>query len=52
MNIRPSKWPWFNQIGYIEWMGFSQINHLDLILSQIDHYDLTLSQMSHTHLMA
>ncbi len=42
---------WLNQIGHIEWIGFSQIDHLDLTLSQIDHYDLTLIQMKHTHLM-
>jgi len=41
MNKHPSKWPWFNQIGHIKWIG----------LSQIDHYDLTHSQMSHIHLM-
>ncbi len=37
----PSKWPWFNQIGHIEWIG----------LSKIDHPDLTFSQMNHNHLM-
>jgi hypothetical protein len=36
-----SKWPWFNQIDHIEWVGFSQNNYLDL----------TFSQMGHTHLM-
>jgi hypothetical protein len=36
-----SKWPWFYQIDHIEWVGFSQINYLDL----------TFSQMGHTHLM-
>jgi hypothetical protein len=41
MDKCPSKWPWFSQIGHIEWIGFNQINH----------HDLTLSQMSHTHLM-
>ncbi len=46
-----SKWPWLNQIGNIEWIGYNQINHLDLTFSQIDHYDLTLNQMNHTHLM-
>jgi hypothetical protein len=40
MDKRPLKWPWFSQIGHIEWIGFNQI----------DHYDLTLSQMSHIHL--
>jgi hypothetical protein len=35
------KWPWFNQIDHIEWVGFSQINYLDL----------TFSQMGHTHLL-
>jgi hypothetical protein len=40
---------WLNQIGHIEWIGFSQIDHLDLTLSQIDYYDLTLNQMNHTH---
>jgi hypothetical protein len=42
MDKCSSKWPWFNQIGRIEWIGFSQI----------DHYDLTFSQMNHTHLMS
>jgi hypothetical protein len=51
MDKCPSKWPWFSHIGHIEWIRFSQINHLDLTLSQIDHYDLTLTQMSHIHLM-
>jgi hypothetical protein len=47
--------------GHIEWIGFSQINHLDLTLNQInhyeltlnqiDHYDLTFNQMNHIHLM-
>ncbi len=41
MNKCPSKWPWFSQIGHIEWVGFNQI----------DHYDLILSQMNDTHLM-
>jgi hypothetical protein len=27
-----SKWSWFNQIGHIEWIGFSQIDHLDLTI--------------------
>jgi hypothetical protein len=39
MDIGPSKWPLFKQIG-----------HIDLSLSQIDHYDLIFSQMNHTHL--
>jgi hypothetical protein len=51
MNKCPSKWPCFNQIDHIEWIGFSQIDHPDLSLSQIDHYDLTLNQMNHIHLM-
>ncbi len=51
MDKRPSKSPWFNQIDHIEWISFSQFDHLDLTFSQIDRYDLTLSQMSHTHLM-
>jgi hypothetical protein len=46
-----SKWPWLNQIVHIEWIGFSQIDNLNLTISHIDYYDLTLSQMSHTHLM-
>ncbi len=56
-----SKWPWFNQIGHIEWIGFNQIddydstlnqiNHCDSIFGQIDDYDLTLNQMNHIHLM-
>jgi hypothetical protein len=25
-----SKWPWFNQIGHIEWIGFNQIDHFYL----------------------
>jgi hypothetical protein len=41
MDKCPSKWPRLNQIGHIEWIGFSQI----------DHYDLTLNQMNHTFLM-
>jgi hypothetical protein len=49
MNKRPSKWPWLNHIGYIEWIEFNQIDHLDLILIQIDHNDLTFSQVSHIH---
>jgi hypothetical protein len=51
MKKCPSKWPWLRQIDYIEWIGFNQINHLDLTLSQIDNYDLTFNQMNHTHLM-
>jgi hypothetical protein len=61
MNKWPSKWPWLNNIGHIEWIGFSQIdhynltfsqiNHLDLTFNQINHYDLILSQMNDTHLM-
>jgi hypothetical protein len=51
MDKFPSKWPWLNQIGHIEWIGFNQIGHLDLTFSQIDHYDLRLNQMNHTHLM-
>jgi hypothetical protein len=46
-----SKWPWFSQINHIEWIRFSQIDHLDLTFSQIDHYDLTFNQMNHIHLM-
>jgi hypothetical protein len=41
MDKRSLKWSWLSQIGYIEWIGFSQI----------DHYHLTLSQMIHIHLM-
>jgi hypothetical protein len=41
INKCPSKWPWLNQIGHIEWIGFSQI----------DHPYLTLNQMNHIHLM-
>ncbi len=51
MDKCPLKWPWFGQIGHIEWIGFSQIDHPNLTLNQIDHYDLTLSQMNHIHLM-
>jgi hypothetical protein len=51
MDKHMSKWPWFYQIGHIEWVGFSQIDLPNLTLSQIDHYDLTLSQMNHIHLM-
>ncbi len=51
MDKCPSKWPWLSQIGHIEWIGFSQIDHLDLTLSQINHYELTLSQMNDIHLM-
>jgi hypothetical protein len=39
MDKCPSKWPWLNQIGPIECIGFNQIDHLDL----------THSQMNHTH---
>jgi hypothetical protein len=39
--VKLDKWPWLSQIGHIEWMGFSQI----------DHYDLTNSQMNHILLM-
>jgi len=49
MNKHPSKLPWLNQIGHIEWIGFSQIDHYDLTFNQINHYDLTLSQMNHIH---
>ncbi len=41
MDKCPSKWPWLNQISNIKWIGFSEIDHLDL----------TLNQMSHIHLM-
>jgi len=41
MDKCPLKWPWLNQIGHNEWIGFNQI----------DHYDLTLSQMNHIHMM-
>jgi hypothetical protein len=51
MDKCPSKWPWLSQVGHIEWIRFSQIDHLNLTLNQIDHYDLTLNQMNHTHLM-
>jgi hypothetical protein len=51
MDKCPSKWPWLNQIDRIEWIRFSQIDHLDLTLNQIDHYDLTLNQMNHTYFM-
>jgi len=36
MDKCPSKWPWLSQIGHIEWIGFSQIDHPNLTLSQID----------------
>jgi hypothetical protein len=49
MDKSPSKWPWFNQIGHIEWIGFSQIDHPNLTPNQINHYDFTFSQMSHIH---
>ncbi len=49
MDERPSNWPWFSQIGHIEWMGFNQVDHLNLSL--VDDYDLTFSQMNHIHLM-
>jgi hypothetical protein len=51
MDKHPSKWPWLYQIGHIEWIGFNQIDFLNLALSQIDYYDLTSSQMNHIHLM-
>jgi hypothetical protein len=47
MDKCPSKWSWLNQIGHIEWIGFSQIDHPHLTLSQIDHPHLTLSQIDH-----
>jgi hypothetical protein len=47
MDKCPSQWPWFNQIGHIKSIGFSQIDHFDLNLTQINYYDLTLSQMNH-----
>jgi hypothetical protein len=31
MDKCPSKWPWLNQIGHIEWIWFSQIEHHDLM---------------------
>jgi len=43
MDKCPSKWPWLNQIGHIEWIRFNQIEHFDLTFSQINHYDLTFS---------
>ncbi len=43
MDKCPSKWSWFTQIGHIEWIGFSQIDHLDLTLGQIDHICHNLS---------
>jgi hypothetical protein len=52
MDKCPTKWPWLNQIGHIEWIGFSQNDHPNLTFSQIDHPDLTFNQMSHTHLIA
>ncbi len=51
MNKFPSKWPWLNENGHIEWIGLSKIDHLDLTFSEIDRFDFTLSQMSHIHLM-
>jgi len=52
MDKHPSKLPWFNQIGHIEWIGFNQIDHPNLTLNQIYHYDLTLNQMNHVHFIA
>jgi hypothetical protein len=40
MNKCPSKWPWLSQIGHIELIGFSEIDHLDLTYSQMNHIDL------------
>jgi hypothetical protein len=51
MDKHPSKWSWFYEIGYIEWIGFSQIDPINLTLNQINHYDLTFNQMNHIHLM-
>jgi hypothetical protein len=51
MDKCPLKWPQLSQIGHIEWIGLSQIDHPNLTLSQINHYDFTLSQMNHIHLM-
>ncbi len=51
MDKCPSKWPWLSQIGHIEWITFSQIDHPNLTFSQTNHYDLTLSQMNCIHLM-
>jgi hypothetical protein len=28
MDKCPSKWPWLNQIGHIEWIRCNQIDHL------------------------
>jgi hypothetical protein len=36
MDKCPSKWPWLNQIGHIELILFSQIEHPNLTLSLID----------------
>ncbi len=47
----PSKWSWLNQIGHIEQIGFSEIDHPYLTLNQIDHYNFTHNQMSCIHLM-
>ncbi len=51
MDKHPSKWSWFYEIGYIEWIGFSQIDPINLTLNQINHYDLIFNQMNHIHLM-
>ncbi len=51
MDKCPSKWAWLSQIGHIEWIRFSKIDHPNVTFSQINHYDLTLNQMSHIHLM-
>ncbi len=51
MDKCPSKWPCFGQISHIEWIEFSQIDHLDLSLNQIDHYKLTFIQMNRTHMI-
>jgi len=51
MDKCPPKWSWLRQIGHIEWIGFNQIEYLDLTFSQIGHYDLTLNQVNNIHLM-
>jgi hypothetical protein len=35
MDKCPSKWPWLNQIGHIEWIRFNQIEHFDLTLVKL-----------------
>ncbi len=47
MNKRASQWLWLSQIDHIEWIGFNQINYLNLTFNQINHYDLMRTSGTH-----